>query len=184
MKKKKIWKATDDERIMAESGRIYRICFWVLTAGVGADVLLKLALYLPGGRQSWGLFSLAGLEGIALLAALVLGALLAAGRGILTLGADPEAERFPARHYALVSLGLGLGLSAAGLALRAIFYPHWEFDAGALVLVFGLIILFVTGVTFLVCFGTLYLMFRIARRRRRRLEEREEGQQRRLEADG
>ena len=174
MKKRKIWKATDDERVLSESGRIYRIGFWVLSAGILLDVLIKLALYLPGSRQTWGLFPLVGMEGIVLAGALVLCALLAAGRGILTLGADPEAERFPARHYALVSLGLGLGLSVAGLALRAIFYPHWEFDAGALVLVFGLIILFVTGVTFLVCFGTLYLMFRIARWRRRHFQGPEE----------
>ena len=176
MKKWKLWKATDDERLLSESGRIYRVGFWVLAAGILLDVLIKLALYLPGSRQSWGLFPLVGMEGAILVAALVLCALLAAGRGILTLGADPEADCFPARHYALVSLGAGLGLSAAGLALRAVFYPHWELGAGALVLVFGLIILFITGVTFLVCFGTLYLMFRIARRRRRRLEEPEEGQ--------
>ena len=184
MKKPKIWKATDDERLLAESGKIYRVGFWVLAAGILLDVLMKAAVYLPAWVGEAGIFPLLGLEGMVLIAALVLCALLAAGRGILTLGADPEADRFPAKHYALVSLGLGLGLSAAGLALRAIFYPHWEFDAGALVLVFGLIILFVTGVTFLVCFGTLYLMFRIARRRRRCLEEREAGQQRRPEAGG
>ena len=174
MKKRKIWKATDDERVLSESGRIYRIGFWVLSAGILLDVLIKLALYLPGSRQTWGLFPLVGMEGAILIAALLLCALLAAGRGILTLGADPEAERFPARHYALVSLGVGLGLSVVSLLLRAAFYPHWEFDAGALVLVFGLIILFVTGVTFLVCFGTLYLMFRIARWRRRHFQGPEE----------
>ena len=174
MKKWKLWKATDDERLLSESGRIYRVGFWVFSVGVGLDVLIKLALYLPGSRQSWGLFPLVGMEGIVLAGALVLCALLAAGRGILTLGADPEAERFPARHYALVSLGLGLGLSVAGLALRAIFYPHWEFDAGALVLVFGLIILVVTGIAFLVCFATFYLLFRIARWRRRRFQDPEE----------
>ena len=174
MKKWKLWKATDDERLLAESGKIYRAGFWILAAGVGADVLIKLALYLPGSGQSWGLFPLVGMEGIVLVAALVLCALLAAGRGILTLGADPEAERFPARYYALVSLGLGLGLSVAGLALRVVFYPHWEFDAGALVLVFGLIILVVTGIAFLVCFATFYLLFRIARWRRRRFQDPEE----------
>ena len=104
----------------------------------------------------------------------VLCALLAAGRGILTLGADPESDRFPAKHYALVSLGLGLGLSVISLLLRAVVHPHWEFGAGALILVFGLITLFVTGATFAVCFGTLYLFFRIARRRRRRFREQEE----------
>ena len=168
MKKWKIWKATDDERLLSESGKIYRIGFWVLSAGILLDVLIKLALYLPGSRQSWGLFPLVGMEGIVLVAALVLSALLAAGRGILTMGADPEADHFPARHYALVSLGVGLGLSAAGLGLRAAFYPHWEFDAGALVLVFGLIILVVTVLTFLICFSAFYLLFRVARWRRRR----------------
>ena len=179
MKKWKLWKATDDERLLSESGRIYRVGFWVFSVGVGLDVLIKLALYLPGSRQSWGLFSLAGLEGIALLAALVLGALLAAGRGILTLGADPEAERFPARHYALVSLGLGLGLSVVGLALRAILYPHWEFDTGALVLVFGAVVFFVTAVTFLVCFSASYLLFRLAKRRRGRWRDAEDETRRR-----
>ena len=174
MKKWKLWKATDDERLLAESGKIYRAGFWILAAGVGVDVLIKLALYLPGSGQSWGLFPLVGMEGIVLVAALVLCALLAAGRGILTLGADPEAERFPARYYALVSLGLGLGLSVAGLALRAVFYPHWEFDAAALVLVLGLVILVVTGIAFLVCFATFYLLFRIARWRRRRFQDPEE----------
>ena len=174
MKKWKLWKATDDERLLAESGKIYRAGFWILTAGVGADVLIKLALYLPESGQSWGLFPLVGMEGIVLVAALVLCALLAAGRGILTLGADPEAERFPVRYYALVSLGLGLGLSVAGLALRAVFYPHWEFDAAALVLVLGLVILVVTGIAFLICFATFYLLFRIARWRRRRFQDPEE----------
>ena len=149
MKKPKIWKATDDERLLAESGKFYRV-----------------------GEA--GIFPLLGLEGMVLIAALVLCALLAAGRGILTLGADPEADRFPAKHYALVSLGLGLCLSAISLLLRAVVHPHWEFGPGALILVFGLITLFVTGTTFAVCFGTLYLFFRIARRRRRRFREQEE----------
>ena len=174
MKKWKLWKATDDERLLAESGKIYRIGFWLLAAGVGVDVLIKLALYLPGSGQSWGLFPLVGMEGIVLVAALVLCALLAAGRGILTLGADPEAERFPARHYALVSLGIGLGLSVVSLLLRVVFHPGWEFDTAALVLVFGLVVLFVTGITFIVCFATLYLLFRLARRRRRQWQEPEE----------
>ena len=53
MKKLRIWKATDDERILAESGKIYRIGFWALAAGVGLDVLIKLALYLPGYIGTW-----------------------------------------------------------------------------------------------------------------------------------
>ena len=174
MKKPKIWKATDDERLLAESGKIYRVGFWVLAAGILLDVLMKAAVYLPAWVGEAGIFPLLGLEGMVLIAALVLCALLAAGRGILTLGADPEAERFPARYYALVSLGLGLGLSVAGLALRAVFYPHWEFDAAALVLVLGLVILVVTGIAFLVCFTTFYLLFRIARWRRRRFQDPEE----------
>ena len=174
MKKPKIWKATDDERLLAESGKIYRVGFWVLAAGILLDLLMKAAVYLPAWVGEAGIFPLLGLEGIVLIAALVLCALLAAGRGILTLGADPESDRFPAKHYALVSLGLGLGLSVISLLLRAVVHPHWEFGAGALILVFGLITLFVTGATFVVCFGTLYFFFRIARRRRRRFQEPEE----------
>ena len=179
MKKRKIWKATDDERVLSESGRIYRIGFWVLSAGILLDVLIKLALYLPGSRQTWGLFPLVGMEGAILIAALLLCALLAAGRGILTLGADPEAERFPARHYALVSLGVGLGLSVVSLLLRAAFYPHWEFDTGALVLVFGAVVFFVTAVTFLICFSASYLLFRLAKRRRGRWRDAEDETRRR-----
>lgn len=170
---KKVWRATDDERLMAESGRIYRVGFWVLAVGILLDVLMKTAVYLPAWVEE-GIFPLLGLESLVLVAALVLCALLAAGRGILTLGADPEAERFPARHYALVSLGIGLGLSVVSLLLRVIFHPGWEFDTGALVLVFGLVVLFVTGITFLVCFATLYLLFRVAKRRRRQWQEPEE----------
>ena len=171
---KKVWRATDDERLMAESGRIYRVGFWVLAVGILLDVLMKTAVYLPTWVGEEGIFPLLGLESLVLVAALVLCALLAAGRGILTLGADPEAERFPARHYALVSLGIGLGLSVVSLLLRVIFHPGWEFDTGALVLVFGLVVLFVTGITFLVCFATLYLLFRVAKRRRRQWQEPEE----------
>ena len=36
MKQWKLWKATDDERLLAESGKIYRIGFWLLAAGVPA----------------------------------------------------------------------------------------------------------------------------------------------------
>ena len=171
MKKLKIWKATDDERLLAESGKIYRVGFWLLAAGILLDILMKAAMYLPAWVGEAGIFPLLGLESLVLVAALVLCALLAAGRGILTLGADPVADHFPAKHYALVSLGLGLGLSVISLLLRAVFHPHWEFGPGALILVLGLIVLFVTGATFAVCFGTLYLFFRIARRRRRHFQE-------------
>ena len=91
MKKPKIWKATDDERLLAESGKIYRVGFWVLAAGILLDVLMKAAVYLPAWVGEAGIFPLLGLEGIVLIAALVLCALLAAGRGILTLGADGKA---------------------------------------------------------------------------------------------
>ena len=171
---KKVWRANDDERMTAESGRISRVGFHVLKVGILLDVLMKTAVYLPAWVGEEGIFPLLGLESLVLVAALVLCALLAAGRGILTLGADPEAERFPARHYALVSLGIGLGLSVVSLLLRVIFHPGWEFDTGALVLVFGLVVLFVTGITFLVCFATLYLLFRVAKRRRRQWQEPEE----------
>ena len=84
---KKIWKVTDDERLMAESGKIYRIGFWVLAAGVLLDLLVKTATYLPAWVGEEGIFPLMGLETLVLLAALLLCALLAAGRGILTVGA-------------------------------------------------------------------------------------------------
>lgn len=138
MKKPKIWKATDDERLLAESGKIYRVGFWVLAAGILLDVLMKAAVYLPAWVGEAGIFPLLGLEGMVLIAALV------------------------------------LCLSVISLLLRAVVHPHWEFGPGALILVFGLITLFVTGATFAVCFGTLYLFFRIARRRRRRFREQEE----------
>lgn len=171
---KKIWKATDDERLMAESGRIYRIGFWVLAVGILLDLLMKVAVYMPSWVGEEGIFPLLGLEGIVLVAALLLCALLAAGRGILTLGADPEAERFPAKHYALVSLGIGLGLSAVSLLLRVIFHPGWEFDVGALIVVFGLVVGFITALTFVVCFAAFYLLFRVAKWRRRQWQEPEE----------
>lgn len=169
--KKKLFKAAGDERVLAEGGKIYRVGFWVLALGILADVLVKTALYLPGGQRDWGLFPLLGLEFLVLVLALLLCALLAAGRGILTVGADPEAEKFPAGHYALVSLGIGLGLSAASLAIRALLYPAWEFDLGALVLVFGMVIGFITAITFVLCFAAFWVMFRIAKARRKKLEE-------------
>lgn len=158
---------TDDERRLVEQGKIYRIGFWVLAAGILLDVLIKAALYLPGGRGKWGIFPLVGMEGAVLAAALVLCALLAAGRGILMAGGG-DGDRFPVRHYALVSLGLGLGLSVVGLGLRIWFYPYWEGDVLSMLLFLGLVLLLMTLAVFLVCFVTLYLMFRIARYRRRR----------------
>mgnify|MGYP001781421348 CR=1 FL=1 len=92
---KKLWRATDDERLLAESGKIYRLGFWVLAAGVLLDLLVKTATYLPAWVGEEGIFPLLGLETAVLVGTLLLCALLAAGRGILTLGADPEAERFP-----------------------------------------------------------------------------------------
>ena len=56
---KKVWRATDDERLMAESGRIYRVGFWVLAVGILLDVLiwgLLAALFVLGavlGCRSW-----------------------------------------------------------------------------------------------------------------------------------
>ena len=45
MKKFRIWRAADDERLLSESGRIYRVGFWVLAAGILLDVLIKLARF-------------------------------------------------------------------------------------------------------------------------------------------
>ena len=168
---KKLWRATDDERLLAESGKIYRLGFWVLAAGVLLDLRVKTATYLHAWVGEEGIFPLLGLETAVLVGTLLLCALLAAGRGILTVGANPEADRFPAKHYALVSLGIGLGLSVVSLLLRVIFHPGWEFDTGALVLVFGILILMVTAFTFAVCFAAFYLLFRVARWRRKKLEE-------------
>ena len=158
-------KKTKDERVVAETNRIYKVGYLILSFGIGFDLYLQLA----GAKD--GQFSLRMVEfGVLMLAQFVC-LVLMVRKGLAEDSRYAEADVFPKKHYALLGLGAGAAASVVFLVLRMLAFPHWEFGAKAFVIVMGVTFLSMTLCIAVCIYALQYFVFRMARRRRAKMQE-------------
>lgn len=150
-----------DERIVSEINKTYRIGFYILSIGILIDLYQKWSAGVYGFWES-------GLEGLLLVAANVAVLVAQGRRGLMDDNARyAESDRFPLRHYLLVSLAAGVGASVLMCALRL---ANGSFSPAVPLAVAVLGVSMAVTVT-LCCLLAYYGMYRVARRRRAALLE-------------
>lgn len=159
-----------DERVIAETNRIYKISYYILCFGILADLMLRYT----GATPAWldGNSKAASLEFWALLLSNVVWVVLMVRKGMMDDNAYAEAEVFPLGHYAAVAVFTG---AAAGVVYALLMWLGGRFwdglKDGSLLLVMG-----ITAVSIAVCVSVMILLvfyatFRAAKKRRRAIED-------------
>ena len=167
-----------DERIEAEMNRLYKVGFIMLALGwlmlLYYDMLLQQVAAMESvdttgaGFISIG-FSSAASFGWILLTCLVL-IVMQCRRGFMDVNRFGETETFPAGYFALVSAGVGVGLSLVVMLLRVLANVQVTGGADGMIWIIGLFVGGGSGVmVFLLCLLAFYLSFCSAKRNRRRL---------------
>lgn len=169
---KLIHKSTD-ERVTAEVNRIYKVCYYILTFGIGIDLLLQVCGILPAGGDEpfrpmeFAVFMVAQLAGVALMAR----------KGFMDDNAFAESDVFPAKHYLCISIAGG---AVAGLVMAAVNYltnESWRGMSSNHLFIAALIsFLFLFVFTAVAIYIVYYATFCIAKRRRDRQAETEDGE--------
>lgn len=155
-----------DERVIFESNKIYKYCFYILCGGILIDLMLKINLWIFGSSDyNLPFFVVIGLEAIFVIVAFLSNVFLLAKKGILFGIGDLGNESFPKKKYALLSTYLSLGIAIASFCLRFFFYESeygffWSF---LFIFILGLILMLLSFIVFYLIF---YLAFRVARKTR------------------
>lgn len=148
-----------DERVIAESNRIYKKSFFLFCAVILADLILKsnMSRFVMKGRGYWWL--LFGLEAAFLAAMFYFDLFAHARKGILVGATDLPNERFPKKRFCLIgsviSLTVSVGLWGTRFAVYAIMGLNGDIPLGAAVI----LMLILCAVTFALLFAVLYISF-------------------------
>ena len=160
-----------DERVVGESNRVYRLCFYILCGAVFADVIVKFNLWTFTGRDG-GLLLYAGIEAAILLAVFYVSTFWLAKKGIPVFAAESTGGRFPRGRYAAVSAVGGLIVSA-GLWTIRFATGTWEYGPWGAVLFCGSVYIATFSAAFAVLYATIYAAYKVAARSNRRIVEEE-----------
>ena len=152
-------KKQKDERVVAETNRIYKVGYLIFNIGILFDLYLQLA---DGGGSA-----MRPVEWVVLLAANLICLTMMVRKGMADDDRYAETDVFPKKHYALVSLGAGVGAAVLFIALKMLMHPQWgEFGAQTLALVLGITFVSMVLTISVSIYALQYLVFRMARRRR------------------
>lgn len=158
-------KKPKDERVVAETNRIYKAGYMILTFGILVDLYLQFSSVNGSGFSvrpvEFGMFMLAQIACVVMMVR----------RGMSDDNRYAEADVFPQKYYALVSLGAGAGAALLFLALRMLAFPNWEFGAKAFVIVMGVCFLGIMLSAALGIYVLQYFVFCMAKRRRAKMDE-------------
>ena len=154
-----------DERIVNESNRIYRLCFYILCGGMLLDLLVKFNLY-NFSENAAVTVQLFLPETLLLFAVFYTNIFMLAKKGI-AFGAewyDPsDGAKCPTKRYALISLAVAL-VVAIGLWTPRFIFGTWEYGIFSAILFCAVIYIVTFVLAFLVMFVSLCLAFRMAKR--------------------
>ena len=154
-----------DERIVNESNRIYRLCFYILCGGMLLDLLVKFNLY-NFSENAAVTVQLFLPETLLLFAVFYMNIFMLAKKGI-AFGAewyDPsDGAKCPTKRYALISLAVAL-VVAIGLWTPRFIFGTWEYGIFSAILFCGAIYLITFVLAFLVMFVSLRIAFRVAKK--------------------
>lgn len=162
---KRLKKQKADERVIAETNRIYKIGYLILVLGILVDLYLQIADSGMGEAQ----FRPVELGTLVLANAVCL--VMMVRRGLSDDDRYAEADVFPRKHYALVSLAAGAGSAALFLVIRMVAFPYWEFGTKTFILVMGICFLSILLTTAITVYLLQYVVFRLAKNRRAREQE-------------
>lgn len=151
-----------DERIAAESNKIFKICFYLLCSGIFIDLAVKFNLigYIDDTVFSfwtWGIHVFVGIEFLFLSAIFYTVIFTLAKRGILIGCENVVWNEFPAKRYAAITAVLSAIFSVCMWTLRFCipdpFYAWYYYLAAWAIFV---------SLTFVFVYGLLYLVFFLA----------------------
>lgn len=159
-----------DERIVAEANKAYAVGFYIFLVGIVVDLYYKLMLFEVSVAHDLTQNSIyafvSPLEFITFMLACIVSVVLMVRKGIFEIGKFSDVEKFPALHYAVISLVGALGAFVLLIGARLVAEVQllgfesvsWSsgLSSGLLVAVFVL-----AG-----AFAANYLSFRVSRYRR------------------
>lgn len=153
----------NDERVTAESNRIYRFCFYVLSGGMLADLTVKFNLYnfSENALMTAQLFLP---EVLLLFAVFYMNVFMLARKGIPFGAEGYGTERCPVGRYAVLSAIISLVISV-GLWTPRFAFGSWEYGAFSAILFCAAIYLITFVIAFTVLFLSFVLAFSMAKRR-------------------
>lgn len=144
-----------DERVVNESNRIYKICFYIICIALFLDIIIKFNLWSFADDSTEFLVTI-GIESVFLIGIFYVSTFLLARKGITVL-TQTDPSFFPKKQYGIICLIGGIIVSV-GLWTIRFATGSWEYGFWKAVLFCGLIYL----VTFLITFVALYLTFYFA----------------------
>ena len=154
-----------DERIVNESNRIYRLCFYILCGGMLLDLLVKFNLY-NFSENAAVTVQLFLPETLLLFAVFYTNIFMLARKGI-AFGAEwydlSDGAKCPTKRYAAISLAVALVI-AIGLWTPRLAFGNWEYGVFAAILFCAVIYIVTFVLAFLVMFVSLRVAFRMAKR--------------------
>ena len=151
-----------DERVISESNRIYKSCFYILCGALFLSVIVQFNLYSFGSLQSEP-FPLFVIEGILLIIVFYLNLFLLARKGITVGVNEVTPGKFPKKRYALISGTIALLLSLGLWTLRFCI-GHWEYGLLPAILFCSAIYALTFAVAFAVLYGSFYIAYTIAKK--------------------
>lgn len=156
-------KKQKDERVVAETNRIYKVGYLIFNIGILFDLYLQIA----AGQG----FAVRSVEWIVLIAANLVCLVMMVRKGMADDDRYAETDVFPKKHYALVSLGVGAAAAALMVGMKMLMNPYWELGAQTLALVLGITFVSMALTTAVGIYALQYLVFRLARSRRRKMQD-------------
>lgn len=153
-------KKPKDERVVAETNKVYKVGFFVMTIGIIIDLYMQFAS--ANGEVQF----VRPVEFVTFMLAQVVCLALLVRKGMADDGRFAEADVFPKKYYALTSLAGGAGAAILFLVCKMLMFPHWEFGVKAFVMVMGMCCGFIMLTAAVTVYALQYLLFRMAKRRR------------------
>lgn len=152
-----------DERVINEGLKAYKVSFYVLCIGIFFDLIIKFNLYSFG--ESTLETALAFLiEAMLLVTVFYLNIFILASKGIAPFISDVNLDKFPKKRYALIS-GIVGGVISVGLWTIRFCTGSWEYGLASAILFCTLIYIFTFIIAFAILFVSFYVSFRIAKKK-------------------
>lgn len=145
-----------DERVIAESNKIYKICYYIICIAFFVDIVIKFNLW-GFSESSLSFMIYLGLESIFLVAIFLFSTFLLAKKGITVFATDLNNGSFPKRRYMIVSAIGGIVVSV-GLWTIRFATGSWEYGLLNAILFCGCIYIITFLIAFIFFFAILYCL--------------------------
>ncbi len=151
-----------DERVVNESLKIYKISFFVLCVGIFFDLIIKFNLYNFNETATETILAFF-VESILLVTVFYLNIFMLARKGIAIFINDVNLKKFPKKRYATVS-GIISGVISIGLWTIRFCTGSWEYGIVNAIVFCALIYIVTFAISFVILFSSFYLSFWVARK--------------------